>query len=139
MAATALFSRLREKLPDRQQLKRSWARGTAMFGKPDWFVEKKIGWGLTPITWQGWLYTLAWVGVIVVPFLMLTTRGLVPEGVIWMTASIGALVWDVRNILRTMHAGDSQSADNSSPVYYIGDDEDASHMATRNYDLRLRK
>ncbi len=139
MAATALYSRLREKLPDRQQVAKSWARGTTMFGRPSWFVEQKIGWGLTPVTWQGWLYTLAWIGVISVPFVMLMTRGLAPEGVIWMTASIGALVWDVHRIIRAKRAGDSPVADESSHVHYIGDDDEASHVVTRNYDLRLRR
>ena len=30
-----------------------------MFGKPNWFRPKTFGWGLTPITWQGWAYTAA--------------------------------------------------------------------------------
>ena len=29
-----------------------------MIGKPEWFTRKKIGWGITPATWQGWLYIL---------------------------------------------------------------------------------
>ena len=31
-----------------------------MIGKPEWFQRRKYGgWGLTPKTWQGWLYILA--------------------------------------------------------------------------------
>ena len=37
-----------------------------MFGKPQWFREKKLGWGLTPVTWQGWVYALVWAAVLVV-------------------------------------------------------------------------
>lgn len=31
-----------------------------MIGKPEWFIRRKYtGWGLTPKTWQGWVYILA--------------------------------------------------------------------------------
>ncbi len=46
-----------------------------MFGKPEWFRPKSFGWGLTPITWQGWLYTAAWSAVMIVPFIGLITTG----------------------------------------------------------------
>ena len=42
-----------------------------MFGKPNWFRPKTFGWGLTPITWQGWAYTGGWVGLLVAPFSLL--------------------------------------------------------------------
>lgn len=29
-----------------------------------WFKRKKFGWGWTPATWQGWLLTFAYVGLI---------------------------------------------------------------------------
>jgi hypothetical protein len=35
-----------------------------MTQKRSWFGPKRIGWGLRPQTWQGWLITLALVGVI---------------------------------------------------------------------------
>jgi hypothetical protein len=39
-----------------------------MFAKPGWFGRRKYtGWGLTPKTWQGWVYTL----VLVLPFIVL--------------------------------------------------------------------
>ena len=28
-----------------------------------WFVPKRFGWGSVPATWQGWVATLAFVGV----------------------------------------------------------------------------
>ena len=38
-----------------------------MIGKPKWFRRRKYtGWGLWPITWQGWVYTAA----IVIPFIL---------------------------------------------------------------------
>jgi hypothetical protein len=37
-----------------------------MFGKPQWFVRRKyLGWGLMPVTWQGWAYMLVLVAPIV--------------------------------------------------------------------------
>ncbi|MEK7514887.1 MAG: hypothetical protein AAB608_00700 [Patescibacteria group bacterium] len=30
-----------------------------------WFKRKWYGWGWTPATWQGWVVTLAYVGIIV--------------------------------------------------------------------------
>jgi asparagine N-glycosylation enzyme membrane subunit Stt3 len=33
-----------------------------MLGKPQWFKRRKFtGWGLTPATWQGWVYIIALV------------------------------------------------------------------------------
>lgn len=31
-----------------------------------WFGDKRVGWGLRPQTWQGWLITAAFVAVVVV-------------------------------------------------------------------------
>lgn len=36
-----------------------------MIGKKDWFVRKTFGWGITPVTWQGWVYTLVFVAGII--------------------------------------------------------------------------
>lgn len=36
-----------------------------MIGKPEWFARRKYtGWGITPKTWQGWLY----IALIILPF-----------------------------------------------------------------------
>lgn len=38
-----------------------------MIGKPGWFIRRKYtGWGLTPVTWQGWIYIAAAVGLFVI-------------------------------------------------------------------------
>lgn len=31
-----------------------------------WFGPKKLGWGISPHTWEGWVVTAAFVGVVVV-------------------------------------------------------------------------
>ncbi|MFA5259072.1 MAG: hypothetical protein WC402_03265 [Candidatus Pacearchaeota archaeon] len=36
-----------------------------MIGKPEWFKRRKYsGWGVTPKTWQGWLY----IAIVILPF-----------------------------------------------------------------------
>lgn len=38
-----------------------------MIGKTKWFTLRKYtGWGLTPVTWQGWLYTVLFVAPIAI-------------------------------------------------------------------------
>ena len=105
-----------------------------MFGKAEWFREKKFGWGLVPVTRQGYVYCLAWLGVIVAPFLLLMLRMQVWEGFAWMAASIGLLVFDVRTILQTLkHPRKSTEEE----LFFIGDDS-PNQIATQNYDMQLR-
>ena len=104
-----------------------------MFGNPDWFREKKIGWGLTPISWQGWIYSAIWAAIITSPFVALLGYRLVPEALMWMAASVGALVWDVRQILRAMRSAVQHE------VFIIDDDGNgSSRLVTRNFDMQLR-
>lgn len=32
----------------------------------EWFSKYKIGWGIGPNTWEGWLISIALIGVVVV-------------------------------------------------------------------------
>src|SRR5262245_56698102 len=73
-----------------------------MFGKPQWFRPKSRGWGLVPITWQGWTYTGAWVVAIGLPFLLLIGRHQALEAMTWMGISLSALTYDVWQILRAI-------------------------------------
>jgi hypothetical protein len=114
-----------------------------MFGKPQWFVPKKFGWGLHPVTWQGWVYTVAWAGVIAAPFVALMTRQQLLEAGVWIVAACAALVYDVYLILRQMRGVPSskekstgQPAAKPSEVLFIGDD--AEPVATRNFQLRRK-
>jgi hypothetical protein len=119
-----------------------------MFGKPNWFIPKTSGWGLRPITWQGWAYTLGWAGVIAVPFLILLLRPhaggfRVAEAGIWMLASMSALFFDVR-LIRQQLLGTgpkpavvpATAAKPVSDILYIGDDKEP--IATRNFQLRRK-
>jgi len=112
-----------------------------MFGKASWFREKRIGWGLTPVTWQGWVYTLVWTAVLLVPFYALILRGQVVESLIWMAAAILLLIWDVWQIIRAGRAAPSDTTpDSHSDVLYIGDDAtDDNGISTPNYDLHVRR
>jgi hypothetical protein len=90
-----------------------------MFGKPDWFVPKKFGWGLTPVTWQGWVYAFGWALAIVLPFnLLMFTRGW-PEAMLWMAAMIAFVVFDVKLILRAM-----KRRDEDKELLHIMDDKE---------------
>jgi hypothetical protein len=108
---------IRHKVPSKQQVRASWNRGSFMFGRPDWFRDKEVGWGLTPITWAGWAYTVAWIAAIAGPFGgLLLMRGALPA-IVWLGVSLTALVWDVRQIKSARRALVAAN------VYYIGDEE----------------
>lgn len=118
-----------------------------MFGKPDWFRPKTIGWGLTPVRWQGWAYSAAWMGVICVPFVWLVLRGQNGESMAWLAVTIGALIYDVRGILQQIRRGNSDESPilatavggADKDVLYIGDSEGGRQsVATRNYSLKLK-
>lgn len=104
-----------------------------MFGKPEWFKEKTIGWGVVPVKWQGWGYTAIWSAVISGPFLTLLAMMKIPESLIWMALSVGALVLDVRSVVKQMRQKKERDA-----LFYIGDEAD-SHVATKNFDLHVKE
>ena len=114
-----------------------------MFGKPEWFRPKRIGWGLVPICWRGWLYTALWMLVMILPFLILLGRGQVPEAVLWLAGTMTVLVWDIRTVLRAMNPPavlPTPAPPKPRPEIEFLDDDDASdgQLATRNFDMRLR-
>ena len=104
-----------------------------MFGKPEWFKEKQFGWGLVPVSSRGWLYTGVWSVVIVAPFLVLLSMVKIPESLVWMGVSIGALTLDVRSIIKQKRQQKERDA-----LFYIGDESD-SHVATQNFDLQVKE
>ena len=119
-----------------------------MFGNPAWFKPKTLGWGLTPVRWQGWAYTLSWMSVIGVPFVMLLMRAQPAESLAWLTVTMGALIYDVLDIRRKMQRATFSSTAAVIPtatavekdLFYIGDSEAGnSNLATRNYALQLKK
>ena len=105
-----------------------------MFGKPEWFCEKKVSWQLKPACWQGWLYWVVWLGIIVLPAWCLASASRGPEALIWLMVTAGYLAWDLRKVLRPERVVDS-----AEDVLYITDDESPSPVVTRNYELQLRR
>src|SRR5687768_12038848 len=97
-----------------------------MFGKSQWFRSSTIGFGLKPITWRGWAYSLVWGAVIGLPFMALLARHQGPEALIWLTASLGLLAWDVRGLRRDL-SGDKQ------PVLFIGEDGCSEQLAANHH------
>ena len=74
-----------------------------MFGNPRWFRPKTFGWGLVPITWQGWVYTLVWAALAAGPFnVLLLYVHQWPLAVLWLVAIIAIACWDVAAILAQM-------------------------------------
>ena len=77
-----------------------------MFGKPHWFKPKRFGWGLTPVSWQGWIYVLIWILLLLGPYLwVLFTAGLWPATAL-ESVLIALLVVDTWHILRAMKPDD---------------------------------
>ena len=125
-----------------------------MFGKPEWFQKKSVGWGLRPVMWKGWLYAMFWAGVICIPFIALLANTKVVESLIWVVVMIFALLWDVQHVMREIdapvgspHIEDADIDDATieaeaveDDVLIINDDTqpDPAYFATRSYDLRAR-
>ncbi len=73
-----------------------------MFGNPQWFRPKTIGFGLVPRSWQGWAYSAAWGSTISLPFWLLVDRHQSIEALLWLALSIGAMAYDVWQILTSI-------------------------------------
>lgn len=69
-----------------------------MIGKPQWFIRRKYtGWGLTPKTWQGWVYIL---GFCVAPLLLVSALSFDEE--VKLTAIgiwVGVILADVIHVM----------------------------------------
>jgi hypothetical protein len=112
-----------------------------MFGKPQWFRPKRFGFGLTPVSWQGWLYSWAWAAVIAAPFVLLVWRHQPAEATAWLALAIGALVYDSWQIRRAIRSGSSTATvavKQEDEVLFIGDSNPGAPIATQNYRLQVR-
>jgi hypothetical protein len=111
-----------------------------MFGKPQWFRPKTIGWGImVPATWQGWLYTSGWAGAIGLPFFLLVMREQPLEALAWLGVSIGAMVYDVWQMRRSVASRTVAGGKQDDNVLYILDSQPGQQAATRNYNLQVRR
>ena len=112
-----------------------------MFGKPQWFRKKTVGWGLRPVSWKGWGYALSWAAVICVPFIALLVHHKLFESLVWVVAMMFALLWDVQQVMRELGRPTRHDADLliDSDILIIDEDTqpDPTHHATRSYDLHV--
>jgi uncharacterized membrane protein YhaH (DUF805 family) len=57
-----------------------------------WFKRRRYGWGFFPSTWQGWVVTLAFVALVIVPALFLPEDDESPELVVGYLAYVLVMV-----------------------------------------------
>ncbi len=105
-----------------------------MFGKPEWFGEKRVAWQLKPICWQGWLYAVVWLGVLALPLLCLLATSRVPEAFVWLIVAGGYMLWDARQVVKA-NGADTAEED----VLYITADDCDAPLGTQKYELNLRR
>ena len=55
-----------------------------------WFGRKRYGWGLTPISWQGWALTAAYIAIAVVLGFTLAGRQTI---LFWTLLAIATVVY----------------------------------------------
>lgn len=117
-----------------------------MFGNPQWFRLKTLGWGLHPVSWQGWAYVGGWLSVMLMPYVYFLSHRQWTEGFVWLGALGGAMLYDVWVIVGAIkQAGKPKAEATAAPaakksdVLYIGDDPSPSEVATKQYDLRLQR
>lgn len=79
-----------------------------MFANPKWFKRRKyLGWGITPATWQGWLYLLGYVAVIGITTLASQWLGLsINHKVAALSVILGFIALDAIHIMR--HLGNDE-------------------------------
>lgn len=80
-----------------------------MLGNPQWFRAKAVGFGLVPTNWRGWAYSAAWGGTIGLPFLLMLGRHQSVEALLWLMLSLGAMGYDVWQILRVIRGPRAQA------------------------------
>jgi hypothetical protein len=106
-----------------------------MFGKPEWFREKKIGWGLDPISWQGWVYVFLWVNVLIVPFTVLLTRNQPLEAGVWIVTILAFMLREVYVMKRAL----AEKADSPEQTANDQGSPPVDCIETRNFDLERRR
>lgn len=85
-----------------------------MFGQSSWFREKEMGWGLVPVTWQGWVYVVLWCAVLTGPFVLLLADEKPWEATIWLLLAVAVLLFDVWVIVAAIHAEKAQAENAAS-------------------------
>ena len=80
-----------------------------MIGKSEWFARRKYGgWGLFPVKWQGWVYTIFLVAItmaiVYIPFgdQMINIAVLVVWGIL-MVIEIGSIMVSIKDEREKIH------------------------------------
>ncbi len=102
-----------------------------MFGKSEWFT-RVFHWGLVPNSRQGWIYATVWAGVVTLPALLLWWQRGTLAAVVWLVASVLLAVWEGRSLLASMESAERKN------LFFIGEEDGDSKVATRNFDLHVR-
>ena len=84
-----------------------------MFKKAKWFRPHVIGWGISPRSWQGWMYAIAWAILFLVPVLTIVIGKVLFWGIFFLTAFLIALVMDVKSILDEINSTRSSDGQTS--------------------------
>ena len=108
-----------------------------MFGNSEWFTTTPCGCVAKPASKQGWLYLLAWTGVLIVPAaLIYAVNHEAIAALFWLIPAFVTFVFDQRTHAKTLLAKKRREQD----VFFIGlDDAPANEAATPHYELRLRR
>lgn len=101
-----------------------------MLGNPRWFKRTSFGVGLRPATLQGWLATAGWGAFFALPALALAGRGRGWESLIWLAFSGWMCSREIRGALAEFRREE---------LFVIDEDTDVSKLATRHYDLEVRR
>jgi hypothetical protein len=107
-----------------------------MFGNSEWFSSTSCC-VAKPASKQGWLYLLAWAGVVFVPAaLIYAVNQEVLAALFWIVPALAAFAFDQRAHVKAIRAKRRREQD----VFFIGfDDAPANEAATPHYELRLRR
>lgn len=104
-----------------------------MFGKQEWFRTTKSGKIVIPVTFQGWCYLAVWGAVILAPVALFLVLNRIPESVIWLVLSTLVSWLDVQKIRHKLNEPDEKD------LFYIGSEDQESHVKTENFDLHVRE
>jgi hypothetical protein len=104
-----------------------------MFGKAEWFKQTDCCNFVYPVSTSGWRYLAVWSAAAALPAAGLALIGKTfPEALVWAAAATLAFWWDVRDIRRQLRIAHERT------LPFIGDEDESSDLATRQFDMKLR-
>lgn len=115
-----------------------------MFAQAAWFqlapMRHRRRHYLRPATWQGRAYAAAWGAAIALPTLALLSRGQLPEMLLWLAASLGTLLWDLRPVRQELRRLSTLAGEPTIPDAEVElMDDDADRLARRHSHHHCRR